>query len=528
MTEAEELELLQLERERTMAQQPAADVTGRAYSSPMQPQQSEIEKARQERFQREPGWLQALIGIGAKSHETLVGPTQLAAAYITGGKEGYEAKKQELADIREKYEQASKGSFPAYAGELGTDIVETLAPGHIGGKIGKLRKAPGFIKGVVTGLGAGTGSAAVHQLQNIGRGGQVEPFGAAVETGVSALTGGVGSKVAPALEQTANKIIQTATRLGRRIKGQKTMSAKQAENYFENYAGWRNILSSEKKINAHHKQLSAKFDDLMENMAKGKQVDIKQATIDARNKLLDKASRGEVDILDVPKINKTIDEFEQMTNPLLDPKTGKIDFKVAQNFKKKTLDVRSKWDKPTPLGDTDPTLVGPAKAARATRRELTKAMGEEIPQYSQLNKEFSQMADIEPFIEQSVERFLGNRGFSPQDLATLAAGGLGVAGGAAFDKPGYGALIMLPFVISRAQRSPGVAKLFYQMSKGAKHKATKESAKLFSQMSRSQFDKWYKDKKQKMGKLLDKYEKTKDEKMKALIERNLEKELQTN
>lgn len=333
-------------------------------------------------------------------------------------------------------------------------LIPSLAIGGPAAKIGTKvasRIAGPFLKkavgGAVTGGVEGAVSAGIHQVDRISQDKGVDLKDFALESlGSAALPVG-GVAAGDFLKKKAAQIIQTTTKLSRKIKNQKVMNKEQLENYFDNYASWRGLKATENKLNKHHEELNDKFDDLINKVAKGEEVDLKAATIKARNNILKRVKDGEVSVKDLPSFNKTIDEFEVMTQDLLN-KNGKVDIKVAQNFKRSNLDPISKFDKPSPIGITDPNLPGQAKAARAVRRELTGQMEKELPDLKPLNKEFGEMASVRPFIESAVEKKAANRGLSLQDLTTLGLAGLGTGGAA-----------LAPFAISRGQKSTGIASL---------------------------------------------------------------------
>ena len=96
---------------------------------------------------------------------------------------------QDLAALEEKQRLAQQklqeesliqeASFPAEFGQFGSDVGMTLYPAAKGAQIGGLvPKATTFLKG----LGAGFGSAGVHQLQELGERGEVSPGSAIAET----------------------------------------------------------------------------------------------------------------------------------------------------------------------------------------------------------------------------------------------------------------------------------------------------------------------------------------------------------
>ena len=442
---------------------------------------AKLAKAQKKMFRDQSIKDQVLAGAGAKAYSGTIG---LAKSLAEQAKEsGYEddlllmggidpntvpeePKGQTLQDLMGTYDRMSEGSTPARLGEFGADIGMLAIPGaKIAKGIRGTKAALNMAKptlAALTGGAEGLMSGTAHQLQNIGSGREGSLAEGAIETGLSTVIPYGGSKIAPVLKKKATQIIQTATKLGRKIKGKKVMDANQVQTYFDNYASWRGIKGSEEKISSHAKQLGKKFDNLMNNVSKGTQVNLKAAIRTAKNDVAQKAKSAKINMTDVKSINKTIDEFEGIVTPLMD-KTGKIDFKTAQNFKRSTLDPMSKWDKPSPLGTFDPSLQGPAQAARDTRGRLLNRMEVQEPSLAPINKEFGEMAGVRPFIEQAVERQAANRGLSLQDLATLAPG-LGMAGGAAYmDKPEYAALGMIPFLLSRGQKSPAIAKTLWEM-----------------------------------------------------------------
>ena len=67
------------------------------------------------------------------------------------------------------------------------------------------------------------------------------------------------------------------------------------------------------------------------------------------------------------------------------------------------------------------------------------------------------MAELEPFIENAMRKSAANRGFSLQDIAAFTGGVLGMGGAGLAGKPGYAPLALLPFAVSRMQKSPGAA-----------------------------------------------------------------------
>lgn len=382
-----------------------------------------------------------------------------------GSTQGFRQSQIDKEEIFNPYDQASEGSGMARAGEIIGDLAMLGLP------IGKGEKAIRSVKGLgnisktlLTGAGAGAGSSVVHQAQNVGSGKEISGKEAGFETVLSTAIPFIGSQVSRVTTPIAKKIIQTAVKSTKKIKGKKVLSESQAERFLENYGSWRGLKASGDKIDVHHEQLGEQFDNLIKKVAKGKQVNILGSITSAKKRISRLSKTGGIDLTDVKKINKTIDEFEEIIEPLLN-KNGEIDFKLAQKFKKHTLDPKALWDKPTPLGPVDPALNAPAQASRTMRSKLVKDMSKVEPTLSPLNKEFKQMAEIEPFVQNAVERASANRGLSLQDLMTLAPGVLGMGGAAYMDKPGYGALAMLPFLASRAQKSPALASMLYDVGK---------------------------------------------------------------
>ena len=376
--------------------------------------------------------------------------------------------KQILNEETTPYQQLTKGDPVAKAGELITDVGLFSLPGS---KIAKAGQSAKFMqnlskpfKSAITGVAEGAASAGQHQVQNIGRGQSVSPLEAMLETGASGILPFTGQHVSQFAKNAATKIVQTAVKSTKKVKGKNQMTSAQAERFLDDYGSWKGLKASGDKITKHHESLSKQFDNLINNLTAGKQVNLKKAIQSARDDVAKKVNSADINLSDVAGINKTIDEFEQMTAGFMDD-AGNIDFKMAQNFKRKTLDPISKWDKPSPLGTFDPSLQGPSQAARSTRKKLAAEMELQEPSLAPLNKKFKDMAEIEPFIENSLERLARNRGLSLQDLATLSAGALGAGGAAYADNPEYAALAMLPFLISRGQKSPGMASSLWKLGK---------------------------------------------------------------
>ncbi|MCP3683942.1 MAG: hypothetical protein GY861_14760 [bacterium] len=428
-----------------------------------------IKEAQQQSFREQPVLDQLYSGIGQSMYST-PGVHQMANVF-----RGDEDPKSDF----EAYEKGAEGSFTAGTGEvLGELAMATPAIMATKGMGARNRLALG-----------GLGTAGLHQAQNVQRGSKVDPYMAQLETGLSMAIPGIGGKIGTGLKKAGETIIKSATKLGKKVKGQKVMNSAQVKNYFENYGSWRGIFKSEEKLNAHQAVMGKRFDDIMNDVSKGRQVDIKKATIQARNEALVKAKKGKIAPSEMKKLNKQIDQFEELTQDLLN-KEGKIDFKIAQNFKKAELDPMSKWDTPNVLGDINPLVKGQAKASRAVRGKLVKQMEDVDPRLGPLNKEYSQMADVRPFIEQTAERTSANRFLSPQDYATLAVGigGGGYMAGAGSNKTAIA--MALPFLASRAQKSPAVASFLYDLGRGVDFTKTKipdEVQQLIMQAGRSGF-----------------------------------------
>jgi len=354
------------------------------------------------------------------------------------------------------YEEASRGDIPSGIGALGGELAQLAIPGS---RVTKISKP------FMSGLKAGAISSGLHQAQNIGTGEGASIPEAIAETGLSGVIPKAGSKISPILKEGASRIIKTATKLGKKIKGQKVMNPEQVQTYFDDYSTWRNtwknIVGSEEKLYQQEDLLGEQFDNLMKKVAKGKRVDINESLEKATKRVKREIKTGNVNLDDGPAILKKIEQFKEMVKPLAG-KDGKVPFRLAQNFKRNTLDVMAKYDSPV-RGTFDPKLAGKAQAARSSRQKVLKSMLKEEPSMKDINEDYSKMADVRPFIEQAGERLSANRGLSMQDMAALVGGGLGAGTAQYQEKPEYAALSMLPFLLSRGQKSPGVAHLLQRL-----------------------------------------------------------------
>ena len=143
-------------------------------------------------------------------------------------------------------------------------------------------------------------------------------------------------------------------------------------------------------------------------------------------------------------------------------KDGTTRFPQAQKFKVNTLDEAANYAK-VPAAMRAPELGPQAAAGRIARRKLSSAMTKVEPQLAPLNEKFKEVASIEPFVEQALERQAANRGFSLQDLVTMGLLPSAGAGAAyATDRPELAALGALPLLISRGQKSPAAATALYR------------------------------------------------------------------
>lgn len=408
-------------------------------------------QAAQESFDQQPWYNKLLTGMG-KTFASTPGIQQIAE-FSTG-------EEIDPSDF-EAYERGAQGSALAGTGEVLGDLALTAYPATkaFQGARGMLKGASKPLQALAGGGGAGVASAGIHQAQNIQEGQGFSPTGATFETGASMLMPYAGSKLAGSLKEGATRIIQTASKLGRKIKGQKVMNPKQVQNYFDNYASWRGMTGSEKMLNKHQDILGRKFDDLMGNISKGKQVNVSKALKDSRTRVQRLMNTGQINLSEAPMVLKQIDDFEEMVKPLMNKKGLVFErdfakFKSAQRIKQRTLDEMAKWDKASPTGNYDPALSAQAQAARETRGKLLSQMTEVEPSMKPINLEYRQMADVRPFIREGAERVRANRGLSLQDLMT---------GSMALANPKS----IPAFLISRAQKSPAMAKTLWELSRMA-------------------------------------------------------------
>lgn len=365
-----------------------------------------------------------------------------------------------FSDIASDTSEAGKGIANSIrlAGELGITLPASMLGGA--GAVGMLAKlapkAPAILRGLAAGLGGGAGSAGPHFAQNVGEGESLPEAGkkAAIETGLSGLLGGFGTGAGMLAKGAGKRIAQTVF---------KKTTPEQAERILNEYGSLRGTQGIADKMEAAHGLLSKRFDDLINVSAKGKKVNLKGAFAKAEKEVSALEAAGELNLDDVDVMRSAIDKWRSVSQVLAN-KGGWTTFKAAQEFKKNTLDKLARYSKiPREMQASD--VPGKAEAARITRRELSSQMGNIEPELQPLNRQFAGLAELEPFVQKAVERAGSNRGLSMQDLITGGTGLLGLGGGVHAGYPTLAGASLLPFLVSRAQKSPGAATSLYKGGK---------------------------------------------------------------
>ena len=397
---------------------------------------------------------QFLAGMGKVAYMT--GPGLVKRLWGSG---------KSVEDLNAEYEVAAAASPAAMIGELGGDIAITAMPASATAKLfSKLKTSKPLLNKAIKGAGFGVGSNVIHQGQNIAQTGAVSPKSAAAEIGISTAFP-LGEK---ALKAMSTRVIQTALKAGKKIKGQKVMDADQVNRYFKKYSTWRGLSGAEEKMSDHKQELGQMFDALMDGLAAGTKVDFGTAIANARNRIYDLNNKSLLNATLFKGMVKQLDEFDQLTQVWVD-KDGVVAGNLAQNFKKNTLDKVANYDAPIPTQPFSPKAGAKAQAARATRQELAKQLEYLNPDFKEVNMAYKKMAEIKPFIEQAVERTKANRGFSLQDIMSMGVGAGAVGGGYYMGddgfKPGMAAAA-IPFLLSRGQKSPKMAHLMHRAGQG--------------------------------------------------------------
>lgn len=281
------------------------------------------------------------------------------------------------------------------------------------------------------------------------------------------LTGvGAARKAGSKMMEKAVGLTQSQIKIpGLRKAAEKTMSPEQAKTFLEEFSSVKGLKGASKNLENAHDAINAKFTELVNNIAAKKKVDIKGTFSVVESDLAKMEKSGEIDLNQIAALRKQIQDWKEAVKPLTNAQ-GFADFPVAQNFKTKTLGPAAKYDK-IPSAPNPGELSGKASAARMTREELTKQMVQSEPRLAELNKEFSKIAGIEKFVDPALEAAARNNMFSMQDLFTGGIGGTGATAAALSGKPELGLLALLPFLASRAQKSPGLTAAMYKAGKAA-------------------------------------------------------------
>lgn len=185
----------------------ASDAPKPGYTPPLSPEQqtANIEKGRQDAFDSAPKLDQFAAGAGRWAYG-FPGVAQLSklAGYGNGN----------AKDETEAYDQASEGLGVEDVGEAIPDLLASLAAGGIatkGLKLGQLATTAAK-KAMAIGGAQGAGSAAIHQVQNLGSGKGFRPGEAAAEVGLSSLAGAGGAKLAEKLKKAAPQVLRSAVK----------------------------------------------------------------------------------------------------------------------------------------------------------------------------------------------------------------------------------------------------------------------------------------------------------------------------
>lgn len=440
--------------------------------------QEAIKQERKETFQDMPWYEKALAGAGATTYKTgrglygaLAKPfmNPLERQAFAGGGE----------DIEEFYGDPSEGSTAARLGEIGGDVAMFAMPG---GAIAKgatkalptaTRLAPRALRAAGIGGAEGVGSAAQHQLQNIGAGQDVSLGEAGLEAGLSAALPFIGSSVGQVAKKAAPGILRSAVKPVGQLK--QTMTQKQFETPLKEglVTKFGGLEAAVDRTTEQVKSLANRRDNLIKTQ--NISVDITDAVGKTRSKLQNMLKNSEISFDDYKGASNFSDEALKTAKAKPSAKRVSTD-PVYFSGKKKTsvsggdaVDLRKLADKQSKFNPFKPATQNPNKVVynEAYRRvledeierNLIKKSGKEVAnEYRDLK---SGMAELIPFQKAAQYRLgqLGNNySFSLMDLASMGVGGglggsvpakigtaLGVGGG------------------RRLTSTPGGAKSLYQL-----------------------------------------------------------------
>ncbi len=386
-------------------------------------------------------------------------------------------------DEMRSFDESSQGDPYTMAGKLAPELGITLAGGAaLSGATGAGAIGNGLLRSGAQGLAYGLPSTLLHQSQNMAEGQGFQPAEAATEMAMSAALPMAGNALGNAMKGRGVKIAQTALKSNTKIAGAKTLTKEQAETYLKRFGSLKGLKGSEAKMEKVRQQLGQEFDHLIKRYAAGKIINVGDAIATAENNVDALAQAAKVNLDDVPIIKAQLNNFKKQIASFAD-KQGRAGFEAAQGFKTKTLDEVAQYAKKSP-GVFNPELSGKAQGARATRAALNEQMVVQEPRLGPLNAQYKEMAQIEPFMDAALERQMANRGLSMQDLITLGSGAAGAGGlAAAGISPKYWALTVLPFLASRAQKSPAIAKALYGTGSSLANQSTLRD--IIAQLGRS-------------------------------------------
>ena len=235
MTEAEELELLELEAEEAsyLSGIKGASSKGKIKSPVTDPieQKQRINLAKQESFKKDAWYNRVLAGAGKTLYTTASGfknrpvnesdrQSAQRAFDMSGGRQPdltqQGTQSDEARDLVSEYNLASEGDFAAGAGEIGADIGMMAIPGSkIARGMRGAQRLAGLSKPVQAALIGGTegaGSATLHQMQNLGAGRDVSLGEAGIETLGSAVLPYAGSKIGKGLQDMAPGVLHSSSK----------------------------------------------------------------------------------------------------------------------------------------------------------------------------------------------------------------------------------------------------------------------------------------------------------------------------
>ena len=421
-------------------------------------QRTPTELAQMKMFGEQPQLDQFMGGVGKTLHSTFVAPAQLGYEYLTGGKQGFEQKQQQLQNDLQAYNTASQGgSGMSNLGEVGMDIGLTVIPAMKIAKGVEALKLGNLARAGLTGAGQGLEQGIQHQIQNVGSGQSINPAELGIETAVSTALPMVGNYAQKVFKNRVPEQMYEAVKpKGALTKGINPVDFQYAidRGVVPRFGGLQKSL---KRTETEISKVANQRDHILKNA--DIRINIPQAMQTAQQKIIDMVNRSEISVADAEKAFDT--EREVLRNAYIHNKKAMIPHKqFGVSFSvsgENALDLRKLADKGTKWNKLIEGNEPPARSIYmlAYRDALNDQMdsriangigrgtvGAKVGKKSiELRKDLSKLIPYKQALKNRLETQRSNFGMGLLDYTALMAGaGLGAGGGQySGDNAGMGA-----------------------------------------------------------------------------------------